>query len=111
MVGIRATSIEGGSGESSISLGETMNFFKKLFCKHAYPEVVFTTECYRIVECLKCGKKKRVERHAYREIKRFYCTKDKEFGSIIGVDQSSHSIKVVYECQHCHDITSRDFQI
>jgi hypothetical protein len=86
-----------------------MSFFKKLFCNHAYPEVVFTTNCYETVECSKCGKKKTVEQHSYKEIKRFF--KTESYGSLLGSTEVFHFIKVVYECQNCHEITSKDFRI
>lgn len=87
-----------------------MKFFKQLFCKHEWPEIIHSTECIIIVDCLKCGKPKRIRMHQYKEIKRY--EKSKKYGSIItGADQEIWSIVKIFECEKCGDIISREYLI
>ena len=43
-----------------------MGFFKKLFCIHHYPRIVYNTECSVINKCWKCDKTKKVDLHEYK---------------------------------------------
>lgn len=81
-------------------------FLKKLFCKHIYPKIHYTTNCVEVLECEKCGKKKKYYFHDYKEIGR--SLERKVFTSFFAGSFRSTYLKQIYQCEKCGDIYSKD---
>lgn len=76
-------------------------FFKRLFCHHAYPRIVYSTDCIEERSCEKCGKIKTFYFHDYETV-RSYIEVKKESGLTYGF-QKNYYVRI-NRCTKCNVI-------
>lgn len=85
-------------------------FFQRLLCEHVYNKPIISTDCSVKVRCQKCGKEEITQCHEYKEIKRYYSSKERD-GGLYSDSVTDNRLHKIYECVKCGDIQAREWRV